>query len=101
VGAGTVDDIGFRFRPFFEALRQPGRIHALGIACPPLSFVFELPRIWLARPVAHPDIRSVTTTHLHMRSERPIAYMVDGDFCTGGAELDLRIGPPVELLLPG
>lgn len=100
VGAGTVDDIGFRFRPFFRAPSAPGRIHLLGIACPPFSFVLELPRIWLAKPTRHPDIHTALTPGFTLRSAGPIDFMVDGDFHRGGREVVVTAGPTVRFLLP-
>lgn len=100
VGAGTVDDIGFRFRPFFRSLQAPGRIHLLGIACPPFAFVLELPRIWLAKPTRHPDIHSTLTPGFTLRSAAPIDFMVDGDFHRGGRRVTVSAGPTVRFLLP-
>jgi hypothetical protein len=100
VGAGTVDDIGFRFRPFFLAPRHPGHIHLLAIACTPLGFVLELPRIWTARPTTNPDIVPSLTEGFVLRADRAIAYMIDGDFHTGGTELHVRVGPTVRMIVP-
>lgn len=100
VGIGTVDDIGFGFRPFFRAPRNAGMLHALGIACPPLSFVFQLPRIRLALPTRHPAIADGLAREVRIRGDGPQAFMVDGDFHTGGTELVVRAGPRVRLLVP-
>jgi diacylglycerol kinase family enzyme len=100
VGAGTVDDVGFRFRPFFRSLTEPGRIHAVGVACPAPQLVLELPRIWRARPTRHPDIHSVTVTRLVLRGDAPLSYMIDGDLHRGGREIRIGVGPEVRFLLP-
>lgn len=99
IGAGTVDDVGFRFRPFFLAPTHPGRLHLLAIACTPLRFVWELPRIWTARPPTSPDIHSALPTAFVLRADRPIAYMIDGDFHSGGAELKVEVGPEVRMVV--
>lgn len=100
VGAGTVDDIGLRFRPFHLAPRHPGHLHAVAFGCTPARIVAELPRIWLARPTASPDIRSVVTRRLVLRAEAPIPYMIDGDFHAGARELVVEAGPRVRVVLP-
>ncbi len=99
VAAGTVDDIGLGFRPFFESVRHPGRMHAIGLACTPLGVVKALPSIWMARIPSDPDILQAIPHRLVMRSERPITYMVDGDFHQGGQSLEVTIGPRVRFVL--
>ncbi len=100
IGAGTVDDIGFRFRPFFRAPGHPGHLHLLAIACTPLRLVAELPRIWTARPPRSPDIGAALTTGFVLRADRPINFMIDGDFHEGGTALVVSVGPTVRLVVP-
>lgn len=100
VGAGTVDDIGLGFRPFFQSVRHPGRMHVLGLACSAVTLVKELPRIWMAHPTQSPDILNAFPERMLLRSERPQAYMVDGDFHTAGQTLEVSVGPRVRFVLP-
>lgn len=100
VAVGTVDDIGLRFRPFHEAPKMIGHLHALGFACGPMDVVMELPRIRMAHATKHPDIGSAVAQRLVMRAERDIPYMIDGDFHVGGQSLEVSVGPRVKLLLP-
>jgi len=100
IGAGTVDDIGLRFRPFHDAPSHPGRLHLLAIACSPLAFILQLPRIWLARPTRHPDIRPALVRRARLEADEPIAFMVDGDFHQGGRVLELSAGPTVRFVVP-
>lgn len=100
VTAGTVDDIGLGFRPFFEALTTPGSLHALAIACSPFALVLQLPRVRLARPTTHPRITSLVGQGFCLRGEGPLGFMVDGDFHLGPPSLVVSVGPRVSLLLP-
>jgi diacylglycerol kinase family enzyme len=100
VGAGTVDDIGLRFRPFYEAPRHPGHIHAVGFACTTMDLIRDLGRIRMARATRSPAIHSAVTTRLRMTGSAPIPYMIDGDFHTGAATLEVEVGPRVRLLVP-
>lgn len=100
VGAGTVDDIGLGFRPFFESLRHPGRMHALGLACSPFTVVKQLPRIWLAKSTEAQDIYNATPERMVIRGERPQSYMIDGDFHNGGQSIEVSVGPAVKFVLP-
>ncbi len=100
VGAGTVDDIGLGFRPFYAAPRHPDHVHAVAFACTPVGIIAELGRIWMARPTRNANIRSAITRSLRMTAPAPIAYMIDGDFHTGGCTLEVTAGPRVRLLVP-
>jgi diacylglycerol kinase (ATP) len=100
VAAGTADNVGLGFKPFFQASRHPGHLHALGIACTAPQFILELPRVRLGRPLQSPDVGQAVVTRLLLRADRPIAYMVDGDFHVGGQSLEVTVGPRLRLLIP-
>lgn len=102
VAAGTSDDIGVGFRPFYRCLTHPGRMHAIGVGTlNAMALVRELPRVYTARPMAGDDMYADVGTRLVLRSAEPIAYMLDGDFHRGGTEVVVTIGPPVDFVLPG
>ena len=66
IAAGTIDQIGLNFRPFWRYAERPGTFHALGIHASPLRFVAELPRIWRAEPMREGGPRRV-----HLANGRP------------------------------
>lgn len=100
VTMGTVDDIGFGFRPFYEALRHPGRLHVLGFACDALGVVKCLPRIRMAQPIQSPEVFSAVPERVVMRSEKAMPFMVDGDFHPAGQTIAVSVGPRIRFLLP-
>ncbi|MCB9793108.1 MAG: diacylglycerol kinase [Alphaproteobacteria bacterium] len=100
VAAGTVDDIGLRFRPFYRSLAHPGHMHAVGCMGSPWSVVSRLWRIWRARPIEHPEIVDAVVERMVIEAEEPLGYMVDGDFHQGGQRLEVTVGPRVQLLIP-
>jgi diacylglycerol kinase (ATP) len=100
VTMGTVDDIGFGFRPFYEALRHSGRMHTLGFACDAFGVVKCLPRIRMAQPIHSPDVYSAVPQRVVMRSEKPLPFMVDGDFHPAGQTLTVSVGPRIRFVLP-
>lgn len=101
VAAGTVDDIGMGFRPFYRSLECPGQLHAVTVGPELLPLVRALPRIYRARPLPGPDPQGAVGKELRVEAESPISYMVDGDFHRGGCELRVQVGPEVEVLCPG
>lgn len=101
VAAGTSDDIGVGFRPFYKCLHHPEHFHAIGIGnLNPMAAVRELPRIYRAREMEGEGMFDGVGKRLVLRAEVPIPYMVDGDFHRGGTELTVQIGPQVDFVLP-
>ena len=100
VTMGTVDDIGFGFRPFYEALRHPGRMQVLGFACDAFGVVKCLPRIRMGQAIRSPDVYSAVPERVVLRSEKAIPFMVDGDFHPAGQTLTVSVGPRIRFLLP-
>ncbi len=100
VTMGTVDDIGLGFRPFYEALRHPGRMHVLGFACDALGVVRCLPRIRMALPIERPDVYSAVPERVVLRGEQPLPFMIDGDFHPAGQTVTVSVGPKIRFLLP-
>lgn len=99
--AGTVDDVGLRFRPFPGVLEQPGRLELFGSASPPLAFARDLWPLWHARPARHPLTRAQVGTEVVVTSrEGPLRYNLDGDLHTAVSDtVRVRVGPPLTFVL--
>jgi diacylglycerol kinase family enzyme len=100
IAAGTVEQIGLGFKPFYRALAHTDAFHILGIHARPLGFIQQLDRIWRGRAMrpGHTYEGLVKCVKLHAR-QRPLAYMIDGDlyWCDGG--LEVTLGPVVRIVL--
>jgi len=102
VAAGTIADIGLRFRPFHRFAERDGAFHLLGIRASPLAFVAELPRIHQCRPMrpGKADDALCARAVLTAPAAGGIEYMIDGDLHRADrSELELAIGPRVRLLV--
>lgn len=100
VAAGTADDIGLGFRPFFRAPSHPGYMHAVAASPRPMDVVRELPGIYLARPRDPSRMPELVCQRLELRADKPISYMIDGDFHRAGQVLTVAMGPPVDFIIP-
>lgn len=100
IGAGTVDQIGLGFRPFYRFAEEPGRFHVLGIFTSAMGFVSRLPAIWQARPMgpAHTYEKVTRAAVLEARSG-VVEYVCDGDLHATRGPLELAIGPRVKILV--
>ncbi len=99
VAAGTVDQIGLRFRPFYRASEDRARFHLLAIHTTPLGFVKRLPAIWAARPMGpeHTHDRLAQRAVLEERGG-VVHYMCDGDLKERRGSLELRVGPHLRIV---
>jgi diacylglycerol kinase (ATP) len=100
VAAGTISQIGLRFKPFYRYGERPGSFHLLGIQASPLSFVRELPRIHRSEPMrADKALEAVTRRATVCSADGTVKYMIDGDLHESPGELEVAIGPRVRLVV--
>lgn len=99
IAAGTIDQIGLNFRPFYRFGEAPNTFHILGIHTSPMGFVSQLPRIWRAQPMRPGHTYEAVTDHAIIRSKKPIRYMIDGDLHETNGELRVSCGPKVRIIL--
>ena len=100
VAAGTIDQIGLNFRPFYRWAERPGHFHILGIHTSPVGFCRDLPRIWRAEPMRPGKTYESLETKVVVRGRSgSMRYMVDGDLHETQGELTLSIGPRVKLIV--
>lgn len=100
VTLGTVDDIGFGFRPFVQALRHPGRMHAIGFACSAWRIVMAMPGLRFGRLPSSSDIHSAVPERVVLSSAAAMPFMVDGDFHPAGTSITVSVGPRIRFVLP-
>lgn len=100
VTAGTVDQIGLGFRPFYRMQDCPGAFQVLGIFAEPLDFVKGLVNVRMARPMGldRSHERLATRMTLQPSDAGPIDYMLDGDLRSAPSPVTVRLGPMVRIL---
>jgi diacylglycerol kinase (ATP) len=100
VAAGTIDQIGLSFRPFYRWDERPDTFHLLGIFASPLQFVCDLGRIRGARPMRPGRTFEATPSRAVIAASQPrMQYMIDGDLHETTGEIELSIGPRVKIVL--
>jgi diacylglycerol kinase family enzyme len=99
VTAGTVEQVGLGFSPFYLADRVRGSFHLLAIHGTPSTVVRDLPRVWLGRPIApHNGMNLVAKRAVLTPTAGSVDYMVDGDLYTCRGPLVVEAGPAVSIL---
>ncbi len=100
VAAGTIDQMGLNFRPFYRFDERPEHFHILGIHATPMQFIRDMPRIWRARPMRPGKAHEAVVPSAVVRSHDGVMrYMIDGDLHEVRGEVELGIGPKVKLLV--
>ncbi|HVY48833.1 MAG TPA: diacylglycerol kinase family protein [Minicystis sp.] len=100
IGAGTVDQIGLGFAPFYRSSSAPGRFQILGIFTSAMGFVRSLPGVWRARPMGpeHTYDELATSAVVEARGGT-VEYMCDGDLIVHAGPLEIATGPRVRILV--
>lgn len=101
VGAGTVDDAGLGFRPFYRCLDDPSRMHVVGHGASGPAFSWELPRVRMALPMQHPLAHDALATHLLVRGAEGEPYNLDGDVYIAGDRLTVDAMHPCHVVRLG
>ncbi|MFT7521406.1 MAG: diacylglycerol kinase (ATP) [Kiritimatiellia bacterium] len=101
VGAGTVDDVGLGFRPFFGAVERPGKLHMIGIGCSPFELTFQLRNTVRGRSMRGRDVVDRVGECLVIRASRAQRYNLDGDLHPSGETTTVEVGPVLRFLVPG
>src|ERR1700677_208379 len=101
IAAGTIADIGLRFRPFHRFAEREDAFHVLGIHTSPLGFVAELPRIQRCRPMrAEKAYDAVSARAVLSSSSGRIEFTIDGDLHVARENrVAIETGPKVRLLV--
>ncbi|MDC0745907.1 diacylglycerol/lipid kinase family protein [Polyangium mundeleinium] len=100
IAAGTVDQIGLGFRPFYRSGHVPGRFHILGIHTSALGFVKKLPDIWQARPMGEEHTYDHLAEHAILEARSGVVrYVLDGDLHEHRGPLEMRVGPRVQIVV--
>lgn len=99
VTAGTVDQIGLGFRPFYRMQDCPAAFQVLGIFAEPLDFVRGLANVRMAKPMGlnRSHERLTTKMTLEPSDGGGIDYMLDGDLRSGPQPLQVSLGPMVRI----
>ena len=99
VSCSTMEKLGLGFTPYPRANETLKTFQTGAFKIKPRTFARIM---WTFKgggiPV-HPDHFNDITDHVVLEAERPISYVFDGEIYHGGNRLEIRTGPPVDILL--
>ncbi|MCS6799369.1 MAG: diacylglycerol kinase [Myxococcota bacterium] len=100
--AGTIDQIGLGFRPFFRAGDGIDAFHVVAVHGSPAAVVAGLPRVRLGLPLP-PTVASETLARsvlVELAASDLAEYFADGDLERADAPLHIALGPTVRIGSP-
>ncbi|MEO7112246.1 MAG: diacylglycerol kinase family protein [Polyangiaceae bacterium] len=100
VAAGTIDQIGLGFKPFYRYGEQPNAFHILGIHTTAMGLVRELGRVHRGEAMDEGKTYEAVAEKATVRSaDGTMRYMIDGDLHSTRGEVELSVGPRVKILV--
>jgi len=100
IGAGTVDQIGLGFRPFYRCSDVPGTFQILGIHTSAMGFVRKLPDIWHARAMGPEHTHDAVARQAVIEARGGVvSYCCDGDVHDHRGPLVIETGPRVRIVV--
>ncbi|PKL40867.1 MAG: hypothetical protein CVV44_04470 [Spirochaetae bacterium HGW-Spirochaetae-1] len=96
--SGTVEHIGMGFSPLSRALENQNSYHAIISGIPPTTFLKNLYKIKKGKAICHPLNYDILLNRLLIKCPGPFQYTMDGDIYESPGELEVVLGPQVNLV---
>lgn len=97
--AGTMETIGFNFRPLYRSREVPGEFQFVGISATPRHLLFNFPRAFLAKPSRSPNFLDEKGKEMVIELEKPTSYVIDGDVRPATNRIEISIGPRITCIV--
>ena len=90
---GTLETLGFNFRPLGRARQVPGQFQFLGISSTPQHLIFKFPRALLMQPLNSEHMYDAMGSKLTIELDEPQTYQIDGDPQPATTRIEISMGP--------
>lgn len=92
--AGTMDTLGFNFRPLYRASTEHGKFQAVLISSTSRQLLATFPNALLAMPSRSKHHIDEMCSNMVMEFEKPMTYTIDGDFAESATRrIEISTGP--------
>lgn len=97
--AGTMDNLGFHFRPLYRARETPGKFQFVAISTTPRNLLFTFPQAFFGRPSGSDDYFDVVGSKAVIEFDRPRTYTIDGDTPEPSDRIEISTGPRFRIIV--
>ncbi len=91
--AQTIENLAFSFNPMYRALERNDRFHVIATQMGPVKLVNHLPKIWVGKPVNHPELFDRLAEEMVLKPSGRLLYTMDGDLYSTESSLKVTVGP--------
>jgi len=99
VSCSVMEMLGLGFEAYPRANETPQTFQTGAFKCKPKTFARVMWDFKRGRIPRHPDHFNDISDHVVQESEQPISYVMDGEIYHGTQRLEIRTGPPLDLIL--
>jgi hypothetical protein len=99
VTCSTMEKLGMSFTPYPRANETPQTFHMGAFKIKTRTFARLMWVFRAGKIPTHPDHFNDITDHVVVEMEDPISYVFDGEIYHGTNRVEIRTGPPVDILL--
>lgn len=92
--SGTMETLGFNFRPLYRANTSEGKFQTVAISATGRQLLTTFPNALLARPSNSEHYADEMGSHVVLELEKPMSYTIDGDAPESTSDkIDITTGP--------
>lgn len=90
---GTIETLGFGFKPLYRARTKPGEFQFVGISCTPRDLLFTFPSALMSRPPKSDNYVDLMGKEMVLEFDQPTAYQIDGEPMPATDRIEIKMGP--------
>jgi len=99
--SGTMQTLGFNFRPLYRGNSEPGKFQFVGISATGRQLVSSFPRALMAKPAKSECYVDEMGSKVVLEFDEPMPYTLDGDHAEAAADrIEITTGPKLNLVIP-
>lgn len=98
--AGTMETLGFNFRPLYRANSEAGKFQTVAISATARQLLLSSPNAFFARPSNSEHYCDEMGSRTVIELEKPLSYTVDGDIPESPADrIEITTGPELNCIV--
>lgn len=98
---GTMNTLGFKFRPLYRAATIPGQFQFVGISSSGRQLFYTFPSALMARPANSENYVDEMAKEVVLEFDEPMSYNIDGDTVEEPAKrVVIKTGPLITFVTP-
>lgn len=97
--AGSMEELGFGFKPLHKARKNPGKFHLIGISTTPRKLLYTLPHAFFSITPKSEDYIEFLGSKVVIELDRPHNYTIDGDTPELSNKIEISVGPRLRMIV--